>query len=694
MHAVIEARSLEISLIDLGSTRGTFVNGTKINKARLVSGDVISIGDVRIEFAIGDAILPVRRPSPERAEARPPALPAAARPPTLPAAARRPPLPAPSPVAVPPPVPAIAAAVVPVRAVAGPVEPAADPVVVRRMVAAPADELGGAGAIEVAAMLGDSVVSVAHCVDPRGGKVTPATWGLFAGGIACLLASAIGFVASVHNETDNARRYATWTRVEHRPAYAFRPHRLGTEVDWLAFGGLVFGLVGLSFGVWRIGSERTSPYYRIGTAPGVEFASAHAPLPAFPLVAPSGDDFVFNYGDGIDGELILDGTSIAFAELVATGRARPSAGTAGAIEVPIPPKARIRARAGQTTFLVSSVARPRRHAAPLIAHLERRALSYVAGSLAVHLGIWALLQTIPPDAAGASVELPAEERTLVQVKGAAQEAAPPEQPADTGTGTAGGGQADPAQMKLPSGAAGNPNAAKLGGHMEVAHRDDQPRLSRDELRALMSREGVLGSEGLANAIQVLGAESNLASGFDARDVNGPLLGADGEGRGNFGGGLTGTQLGGGCLEEPCGTIGTRPGYGKIRLDPRANGFGFPPGIGPHGRGHQTSVPDIGPPVISRPTYDKSIVRRYIRRHLNEIGYCYEKELLAHPNLGGDVKVMFFIGPTGAVQSSSGTGFDDAVGSCLAGVVKTIEFPPPGDGGVQVNYPFHFHAPGT
>ena len=42
-------------------------------------------------------------------------------------------------------------------------------------------------------MLGDSVVGVKHCIDPRGGKIAPATWGLVAAGAACLLASAIAF---------------------------------------------------------------------------------------------------------------------------------------------------------------------------------------------------------------------------------------------------------------------------------------------------------------------------------------------------------------------------------------------------------------------------------------------------------------------------------------------------------------------
>jgi hypothetical protein len=58
-------------------------------------------------------------------------------------------------------------------------------------------------------------------------------------------------------------------------------------------------------------------------------------------------------------------------------------------------------------------------------------------------------------------------------------------------------------------------------------------------------------------------------------------------------------------------------------------------------------------------------------------------------------VTFFITPAGSVQSSSGTGFDREIAGCVADVIKNIEFPKPGDGiGVQVNYPFHFHAAGS
>lgn len=55
MHAVIEVRDdadepEEIVIIDLGSTRGTTVNGQKINTARLRPGDHIGFGDVRAIF--------------------------------------------------------------------------------------------------------------------------------------------------------------------------------------------------------------------------------------------------------------------------------------------------------------------------------------------------------------------------------------------------------------------------------------------------------------------------------------------------------------------------------------------------------------------------------------------------------------------------------------------------------------------
>lgn len=54
IHAVIEVNGPgDVSIIDLGTTRGTFVNGQKITKAKLQSGNTIVVGETRIELAIG-----------------------------------------------------------------------------------------------------------------------------------------------------------------------------------------------------------------------------------------------------------------------------------------------------------------------------------------------------------------------------------------------------------------------------------------------------------------------------------------------------------------------------------------------------------------------------------------------------------------------------------------------------------------
>jgi hypothetical protein len=318
-------------------------------------------------------------------------------------------------------------------------------------------------------------------------------------------------------------------------------------------------------------------------------------------------------------------------------------------------------------------------------------LSYVGGSLAVHLGILALLQALPVEAAGVGLEHDTSELTSLKTAGVAPTEAPPEKP-DTDA-EAGGKAPDAASMKLPSGAAGNPEASKASGHMQVAQTQASPQMSREEAIQIAISAGVLGSDRLVSGVKALSATTDFASGFDTANINGPLFGADGEGRGNFGGGVIGTDLGGGCLGGPCGTIGTGGRYNTIGTGPHAGGhFGLSGRDGIGGHGHQATLPHVGEPAINNGSdYSKSIVRRYIRRHLNEIGYCYEKQLLAHPDLGGEILVKFLISPSGAVQSAEGTGFDHEVASCLAGVIQSIEFPKPGDGGgVQVNYPFTFH----
>src|SRR6478672_640715 len=78
MHAVIEIVGPdELYIIDLGSTKGTVVNGQKVNKCRLQSGDTIVLGATKLVVTIGEAIHSQTDDGPTQVQA-PPSTPAPA----------------------------------------------------------------------------------------------------------------------------------------------------------------------------------------------------------------------------------------------------------------------------------------------------------------------------------------------------------------------------------------------------------------------------------------------------------------------------------------------------------------------------------------------------------------------------------------------------------------------------------------
>src|ERR1041385_5292933 len=113
MHAIIEVNGPgDVSIIDLGSTKGTFVNGQKVNKAKLQSGDTIVVGETRIELTIGgaeeagtdDAVTKVGAPAaPDLAASRPGAPPPPAPMMSAPPRPQAPPPPMAAPAFSPPP---------------------------------------------------------------------------------------------------------------------------------------------------------------------------------------------------------------------------------------------------------------------------------------------------------------------------------------------------------------------------------------------------------------------------------------------------------------------------------------------------------------------------------------------------------------------------------------------------------------
>ena len=89
--------------------------------------------------------------------------------------------------------------------------------------------------------------------------------------------------------------------------------------------------------------------------------------------------------------------------------------------------------------------------------------------------------------------------------------------------------------------------------------------------------------------------------------------------------------------------------------------------------------------------DKNIIRRVIRRRLNQIRYCYERELAKKPALAGTVVTEFRINPDGAVSKVNiPSGISANVDTCIQRTLMSLRFPEPKGGGVvTVRYPFVF-----
>ena len=186
------------------------------------------------------------------------------------------------------------------------------------------------------------------------------------------------------------------------------------------------------------------------------------------------------------------------------------------------------------------------------------------------------------------------------------------------------------------------------------------------------------------------------------------------GTGDFSSGLDDARVFGGLLDDDVTEMEGGFGFGKSGFGPGGGGPGWGTiGDGTIGHGSGTdSSNDVGsgsggmrgrkatrPQVrIGKATVkggmDKNVVRRYIRRKLPRILYCYEKQLLVRHGIKGTVTSTFAISPQGAAQGSVAKGVHPEVSSCIAGVVKTIRFPKPKDGGkVKVSYSFTFKPTG-
>jgi hypothetical protein len=188
------------------------------------------------------------------------------------------------------------------------------------------------------------------------------------------------------------------------------------------------------------------------------------------------------------------------------------------------------------------------------------------------------------------------------------------------------------------------------------------------------------SEGaeLDGAFGDTGLNADIAGGI------GGLIGAKGTPIGSGGLGSRGSGLGGGTAEG-LGGLGTK-GRGT-----GSSGFGKGGGnFGAKGEGGITAVG--GDPIIMG-ALDRALIDEVVKRHMNQITYCYQKELKKNPKLGGKVKIKFVISKSGSVSKASvgsSSMKTKAVESCISSRFLRMKFPKPKGGGIViVQYPFVF-----
>jgi hypothetical protein len=403
--------------------------------------------------------------------------------------------------------------------------------------------------------------------------------------------------------------------------------------------------------------------FLVGAGANVDAPAAidRLPSPEHRLVCADESGFRVAVTEGMTGEVIFEDRVASLAALAVGDR-----------EIVIGASSHLRLACGAMEFLVAPTAAPPAVPRPRTRARDHRSALLAAGGV---LLVAVLIALTPPAAKTLSYD--PDLRGLRYLTTLTVPAAPPPAPrAAPGAGRAASRGAAPPGARRATGAAGSV-------HARSAPRPADPRDA--------GRSGILG---------VLLAHQG-ASWQSMFSRQGALL--DGEAqilRDLQGGDPTAAASAGGL--QTIGTGASGPGGNELTGAPPGIGNGLGPCLGCSGMAgdrvarlgprRPVAVPQImADQLTTRGSLDKEIVRRVIHRHLNEIKYCYERELIRRPSLLGRVVVQFTILPIGRVAAAalaSSTVANAAVESCIVGAVRRWEFPMPRGGGlVAVSYPF-------
>ena len=642
MHSVIEVSGPgEVYIIDLGSASGTIVNGQKVNKTKLEPGDQIQFGNTIAQVDIGaEAAEPVAAAA-AAPEPQPEPAPQAAADVPNPFAQPAAPAPAPAPVSQPPVAAAAVAAAAPVPNPFGQQQAAA-----AAPVQQPAPPVGDGLAAEA---YGDYGEASTYALVPMTPPVNP------------------GDVDSAESAVEVVVMWGELSILHVEHCSPPRTFTVGEATD--AKGNQTTDFL--------IGSES------LGTD-------------SLPITVESGASVAVVVPQGATGDVQIGDQLVTFEELAAQGQLQASSALAGAQQYPLPAGATARVMHRGFTFIVKPMAAARRVGIGGNPYMNWKEYIWTAASMAFHVGMLLLFYFLPPRSASLSLDLLNADSRLVKYLIEPPETVEEETPEwldDSKMDDEEGGKGK--RHKDEEGKMGKKDEKKTRNKFGIEGPEDNedPHMAREEAKEMAANAGIIGilkaSVGAWNSpTSPYGADTAL--GNDPMSALGALMGDQIGSNFGFGGlGLRGTGRGGGGTGEGTiglgniGTIGHGAGGGT--------GSGYGRGAGGF-RGRSAKVPRIRTGKADvRGSLSKEVIRRIIRRHINEVRFCYEQELNSRPDLQGRVAIKFIISPTGAVQTAAvakSTMGNAKVEQCIAKAVRRWTFPSPEGGGiVVVTYPF-------
>lgn len=396
------------------------------------------------------------------------------------------------------------------------------------------------------------------------------------------------------------------------------------------------------------------------------------PSDDFKLFEWSGGGFVANISNKWTGFVDIGEQRKTFQQLIESGKA--TANGPGQYQVALDDNTRIVADLGTSVIFSQMVPPGKKVVAKITDDLDYPFLA-ITGFMAF-LGLLfsiAILTSDPPPE-NEVLEVPDRFADLLLEK--PEEIEPPKQEKkpDSNPDAGEGAKAKGAEGKV----------GKKDATMQRAKGNKVEMAKMQQDREVAENAGVLGAlrDGGGDLDGVFGSSalnSDLAGGI------GGLVGAKGTQIGSGGLGSRGSGLGGGGTADGLGGLGTK-GRGS-----GSSGYGT--GGGSFGQKGEGGISKVGGDPIILGALDKSLIDAVIKRNMNQIRYCYQRELTKNPALGGKITVKFVIAKDGSVtkadikQSSMGSA---SVEGCIASRFLKFQFPEPKGGGIViVSYPFIF-----